>query len=68
MITQDSWIFELIQFKFHKNVRFFCIEIREIERETCFAGIKCYLFASEQIRNFYTQNHEILSKNSLKIE
>ena len=47
MKTQDSWIYNFI----YRNVRFF-IEIREIKRETCFAGIKCYLFTSEQIRNF----------------
>ena len=27
-------------------------------------GIKCYLFASEQIRNLYTQDHEFVSKNA----
>ena len=39
MITQDSWIYKFIQFKLHKNLRFF--QIREIKSETCFAGIKC---------------------------
>jgi len=71
MITQDSWVYKFIQFKLHKNVRFF-IKIREIKRETCFVGIKCYLLSLKQIRNFFVQDHEIASKkrdkNSLKIE
>ena len=42
----------------------FFYQNREIESETCFAGIKYYLFASELIRNFYTQDQEIVSKNA----
>ena len=42
---------------------FFIIKIRETKRETFFADIKCYWFASEQIRNFI-QDHEIVSKNA----
>ena len=63
MISQASWIYKIIQFKVHKNVRFFIIKIRETKRETFFADIKCYWFASEQIRNFI-QDHEIVSKNA----
>ena len=46
----------------------FLIKIREIERETFFTGIKCYLFASEQIRNLLlirSGNGE--EKNGIKI-
>ena len=35
-----------------KMCNFLKIKICEIKRETWFAGIKCYLFALEQIRNF----------------
>ncbi len=44
----------------------FFIKIRETIRETCFGGIKYYLFAAEQIRNFYIEGHEMMRKNAGK--
>jgi len=32
----------------------------------CFGGIKYYLFAAEQIRNFYIEDHEMMRKNAGK--
>jgi len=62
-ILSQMTIYKFLPFKFDKNVRFF-IKIRDIKRETCFAGKKCYLFALEQIEPFYTQDHKIVSKNA----
>ena len=42
----------------------FFYQNREIESETCFAGIKYYLFASEQIRNSHTQDSKFVSENA----
>ena len=52
MITQDSWIYKFIQYKFIKMCDF-CNKIREIERETCFADVKCYFFCLGTNKKLY---------------
>ena len=44
-----KWIY-FIQLKCYMNVQYF---VKKICEETCIAGVKCYLFASDQKRNFY---------------
>ena len=62
--TRHGWIHKIIQFKSHENVRFF-IKIRKIKRETClrYKMLLIYLGTNKK-KTFYTQDHEIASKNA----
>ena len=50
MIRQESWIYiSIYSIQVSYKCAIFLIKIREIKRDSCFACINYYLFASEQI-------------------
>ena len=57
--SRDFYFFGLFKVFFYpEHSDFFYENTRNMK------GLKGYFFASEQVRNFYTQDHEIASKNA----